>query len=199
MMKDLLAWAQHWAIVLGGPGLLLVAVVDASVLTLPELVDLLVVVMTMKAPAWMWLYVVAATAGSTLGSLSVHYVGRKGGEAFLRRRISNAQAERLFTRFRKWGFVTVMVPAMLPPPTPFKLFCLGAGATGMTAGSFALATAVGRGLRYGLLGLAAYYYGHAALDYLDRNATTVGWWLLAVFVVGGGLYYWRHQRHRAAI
>jgi membrane protein YqaA with SNARE-associated domain len=198
-MKDLLAWAQAWAIALGGPGLLIVALVDASVLTLPEIVDVLVIVMTMQAPSWLWLYVVSATVGSTLGSMGVHYVGRKGGEAFLKRRVSDAQAEKVLAQFRRWGFVAILVPAMLPPPTPFKLLCIGAGATGMPASSFALATGIGRGLRYAGLGIAAYWYGHAALDYLDRNGTAVGWWLLALFVIGGGLYYWRHQRQRAAI
>jgi membrane protein YqaA with SNARE-associated domain len=198
-MKDLLAWAEHWAIALGGPGLFVVALVDASILTLPELVDVLVIVMTMQAPMWLWVYVVAATAGSTLGSMSMHYIGRKGGEAFLKRRVSEARAERVMAQFRKWGFVAILVPAMLPPPTPFKLLCIGAGATGMTAANFALATAIGRGLRYAGLGIAAYYYGQAALDYLDRNGRTVGWWLLALCVVGGGLYYWRQRRQRAAI
>jgi membrane protein YqaA with SNARE-associated domain len=198
-MKDMLAWAQTWAIALGGPGLFLVALVDASFLTLPELVDVLVVVLTIKHKSLMLYYAAAGTAGSVLGSMSVYYLGRKGGEALLRRRFGGDQVDRTMARFRKWGFAAILVPAMLPPPTPFKLLCVAAGATGMTARSFALATAIGRGLRYAGLGLLAYYLGQPALEYLDRNGTVVGWWLLALSVVGLGIYYWRHQRQRAAI
>lgn len=198
-MKDMFAWAQGWAIALGGPGLFLAALLDASVLVLPELVDVLVVLLTIKHPSLMLLYAAAGTAGSVLGSMSLYYLGRKGGEALLRRRFSGPQIDRTMARFRKWGFAAILVPALMPPPTPFKLLCIAAGSTGMTVRSFALATAIGRGLRYLGLGLLAYYFGQSALGYLDRHGAAVAWWLLGLSVVGLGIYYWRYQRQRAAI
>jgi membrane protein YqaA with SNARE-associated domain len=198
-MRQLLSWAQTFGLTLGGPGLFLVAVVDASVLSMPELVDVLVVLMTIQHKSLVVYYAAMGTAGSVLGALGVHYVGRKGGETLLRRRFSEERVERTMEYFRRWGVATILVPAMLPPPTPFKLLCLAAGATGMTPASFAMATGVGRGVRYLAEGLLAYYVGDLALEYLDRHSATVAWWLLGLSAVAAIAYYWRHQRQRAAI
>jgi len=198
-MRELAAWAQSIAMTLGGPGLFLLAVVDASVFSMPELIDVLVVLMTIREKSLVFYYVLLGTAGSVIGSLMVHYVGRRGGEALLRRRFAAERVDRTMDRFRRWGAATILVPAMLPPPTPFKLLCLAAGATGMTPARFAAATAIGRGFRYMAEGLLAYYAGEMALEYLDRHAGTVGWWLLGLTLVGAAAYYWRQQRQRAAV
>jgi membrane protein YqaA with SNARE-associated domain len=198
-MRSLVTWAQTLALTLGGPGLFLVAVVDASVLSMPELVDALVVLMTIHHKSFVLYYAAMGTAGSVLGALSVHYLGRKGGEALLHRRFSEDRVARTMAYFRRWGVATILVPAMLPPPTPFKLLCLAAGASGMTPTAFALATGVGRGVRYVAEGLLAYYLGDLAMEYLDRHSATVAWWLLGLSAVAAVAYYWRHQRQRAAI
>lgn len=198
-MKQLVMWAQTFALALGGPGLFLVAVLDASLVSLPELIDVLVILMTIHNKSLVFYYAAMGTAGSVIGSLSLHYVGRKGGEALLRRRFSADRVNRTITQFRRWGMATILVPAMLPPPTPFKVLCLAAGATGMTTTTFAVATGVGRGVRYASEGLLAYYAGELALEYLDRHGATIGWWLLGLSVAGAFAYYWRQQRQRAAI
>ncbi|MDO8834283.1 MAG: VTT domain-containing protein [Vicinamibacterales bacterium] len=201
-MRQLVSWAQTLGLTLGGPGLFLVAVVDSSVLSMPELVDVLVVLMTIQHKSLVVYYAAMGTAGSVVGALGVHYLGQKGGEALLRRRFSEERVVRTMAYFRRWGVATILVPAMLPPPTPFKLLCLAAGATGMTRTAFALATGAGRGIRYFAEGMLAYYLGDLALEYLDQHGTTVAWWLLGLSAAAAMAYYWRHQRHqrqRAAI
>ena len=197
-MKYVIAWAQAFALSIGGLGLFFVAFIDASVLSLPEVNDILIVYMVTKSPSYLLYYAAMATAGSIGGSLVVLYLGRKGGEALLRKQFSREQVDRMQARFNRYGMATVIVPAMLPPPVPLKLFVLGAGAAGMPAGTFAWAIGVGRGVRYLVEGVLAYYYGAAAFEYIKRNGGTVALWggLLAAAVLVA--YYWLRQRRRIA-
>jgi membrane protein YqaA with SNARE-associated domain len=197
-MKHFLVWAQALALSIGGLGLFLVAFVDASVLSLPEINDVLIVYMVTKHPSFLLYYAAMATAGSIAGSLVVFYLGRKGGEALLRRQFKGDQVERVLRTFRRYGVAAVIVPSMLPPPVPFKLFVLGAGVAGMSAGSLSWAVGVGRGLRYILEGVLAYYYGEAAIEYLRRHGTEVALWGGALAAACLIAYYWRRQRRRPA-
>lgn len=197
-MKQVIAWAQAFALSIGGLGLFFVAFIDASVLSLPEVNDILIVYMVTKSPSFLVYYVAMATAGSIGGSLVVYYLGRKGGEALLRRQFSRDQVDRMQARFSRYGMAAVVVPAMLPPPVPLKLFVIGAGAAGMPVGRFAWAVGLGRFVRYFAEGLLAYYYGAAAFEYIKDNGAQVALWggLLSLGVVA--LYYWRRQRRRTA-
>ncbi len=197
-MKYVIAWAQAFALSIGGLGLFFVAFIDASVLSLPEVNDILIVYMVTKNPSYLLYYAAMATAGSIGGSLVVFYVGRRGGEALLRKQFSREQVDRMQARFKRYGMATVIVPAMLPPPVPLKLFVLGAGVAGMRTGMFALAVGIGRGVRYVAEGLLAYYYGAAAFEYIKRHGSAVALWggiaAAAVLVA----YYWIRQRRRTA-
>jgi membrane protein YqaA with SNARE-associated domain len=197
-MKQAIAWAQAFALSIGGPGLFVVACLDASVLSLPEVNDILIVVMVTKRPSYLWYYAAMATAGSIAGSLLVYYVGRKGGEALLRKRFKPAQIDRMQAAFRRYGAAAVIVPAMLPPPVPLKLFVLGAGAAGMRAGAFAWSIGIGRGLRYVVEGALAYYYGAMAFEYIKRHGTEVAIWAAAIVAAGIIGVYWHRQRRNAA-
>jgi len=197
-MKYVIAWAQAFALSIGGLGLFFVAFIDASVLSLPEVNDILIVYMVTKSPSYLLYYAAMATAGSIGGSLVVFYLGRRGGEALLRKQFSREQIDRMQARFKRYGMATVIVPAMLPPPVPLKLFVLGAGVAGMRTGMFALAVGVGRGVRYVAEGVLAYYYGAAAFEYIKRHGSAVALWggiaAAAVLVA----YYWIRQRRRTA-
>ncbi len=52
-----------------------------------------------------------------------------------------------------------MFPAMLPPPTPFKLFALGAAVAEMSISHFLLAIFLGRTLRFLVLGILVVEFG----------------------------------------
>lgn len=197
-MKAFVDWVQAFSITWGGPGLFLVAFIDASVFSMPQANDVLVVWMTLRRESLWLYYALMATVGSVAGSLTIYYIGRKGGEPLLRRRFSGGQVDRTLARFRRWGMATVAVPAILPPPTPFKIFCLAAGATGMTPLRFSLATGLGRGVRYAGEALLAVYFGDAAVQYLLDHGTTVAWLMAGLVAAALIIYYWRHQRRRAA-
>lgn len=183
---------------LGGPGLFVIAFLDASVVSLPEINDILIVWMVTRHPSLLLYYAFMATAGSVAGCMVVYYLGRKGGEALLRKRFKSDQVDRTLGTFRKYGVAAIIVPSMLPPPTPFKLFVLGSGVAGMSPATVAASVAVGRATRYVGEGLLAYYYGEAALDYLRAHGKEVGLGLAVLSAVLLAVYYWRRQRRRAA-
>ena len=112
---------------LGGPGLLLIGFLDSSFLSLPEVNDLLVIFMVTQHKHLLLYYSLMATIGSVLGCLALYFVARKGGEAFLRKRFKASHVERGLNLLQKYGLLVVIVPALLPPPAPFKIFVLLAG------------------------------------------------------------------------
>ena len=172
------------ALALGGPGLFLVAFLDSSVLPLPGITDVLLVVMVTRAPGTMLWYVAMTVAGSVAGCLVTHYVGRKGGEAFVKKRFTGDKIERAMGALQRNGVMAVLVLCLLPPPAPFKLFVLLAGVVGISAVKFATAIAIGRGVRYLALGVLAVKYGSQASEYMRENGTVVSIAAVAVLAAG---------------
>lgn len=184
-----------WALSVGGPGLLVIAFLDSSFLSLPEINDLLVVWMVTKHPSRVFYYALMATLGSLAGCLVMYYFGRKGGEAMMRRRFKEQQLRKAHGFFERYGFVAVIVPALLPPPAPFKVFVLLAGVVSMPVLQFAAAVAVGRGFRYVVEGLLAVWYGEQAFRFLETNARPVSLALALAVGLGGLAYFlWRRRR-----
>jgi membrane protein YqaA with SNARE-associated domain len=159
------------ALALGAPGLFLIAFLDSSFLSLPELTDLLVIWMVARHHARMPVYVFSAVAGSIAGSLVMYYIGRKGGEALVRRHFAPARIERAAAAIRRHGMMAVLIPSILPPPMPFKVFVLLAGGAGISAGRFLVAILIGRTARYLVLGILAVEYGDRAMTYLVEHGT----------------------------
>ena len=112
---------------MGGPGLFTVAFLDSSFVSLPQINDILVVLMVIEHKERMLYYAAMATAGSVAGCLAIYYIAEKGGEAFLRKRLKAGHVDRALALYRRHGVLALMVPALLPPPAPFKLFVLAAG------------------------------------------------------------------------
>ena len=196
-MPKFVAWVQAFALGLGAPGLFLVALLDSSFISLPEIVDILLVWMTTRHKSLMVVYAAAATLGSILGSLVVYIIGRKGDQ-FIAKRVSADRIERTLGAFRRFGVMAVMIPSMLPPPMPFKPFVLLAGAAGISTSRFIMAVGLGRGIRYFGEGLLAEWYGDAALQFLETNGKIISLGLTAVLVVGlVGYVLWQKARTKA--
>jgi membrane protein YqaA with SNARE-associated domain len=166
---------KAFALALGAPGLFLVAFLDSSVLSLPEIADLLVVYMVMQHRGRWILYVVSATIGSVAGCVFLYVLAKKGGEALVKRRFASETVDRTLGTFRKYGLMAVLIPSILPPPAPFKIFVLLAGAAGISLSRFSMAIAIGRGLRYVAIALLALRYGDRAIAYLHEHAASLSW------------------------
>ena len=197
-MKQLARAIEAFAISLGGPGLFLVAYLDSSFLSLPQANDLFIVWMVLKHKHLMLYYAAMATLGSLAGCLTIYALARRGGEAFLRRRVSGPRVERGMRWFQKYGILAIVVPSLLPPPMPFKLFVLLAGVTQVPALQFTVAVAVGRGLRYLGVGILTVYYGEAAIAFLQAHARHAWGVLGALAALGLVAWAWRRRARAAA-
>jgi membrane protein YqaA with SNARE-associated domain len=196
-MKTVLAWIQAFAVAIGGPGLFIIAFLDSSFLSFPQVIDLLVVTSVLQHPHWMPYYAAMSTLGSILGCLTIYSVARKGGEALLRRRFNGAAVDRAQAVSARYGVFALLVPSLLPPPAPFKLFVLLAGVSGLAPVRFALTIAFGRGLRYFGIGLLTLWYGQQTLAFLETNGRTVAFWLAGIVVAGALVaLIWRQFRRR---
>jgi len=183
-MSEIVGRIRSLALALGGPGLFLVAFFDSTFLPLPGIADLLLVVMVTRRPAAAIWYVVLTVAGSVGGSLVMHAIGRKGGEALVRKRFTGEKTERAMASLQRHGVMSVLIPSLLPPPAPFKLFVLLAGVVGIGAVPFAIAITVGRLARYATLAVLAIRYGNRAMTYIQEHGTTAS--LIAVGVLAAG-------------
>ena len=175
---------QTLALALGAPGLFLVTFLDSSFLSLPEVADLLVMWMVTRHKARLALYVVSATLGSIVGCLLLYSLGRKGGEALVRKRFSSASVDKTMAAFRRHGIMAVLIPSILPPPAPFKIFVILAGLAGVSATRFTTTIVVGRGARYLVEGLLAVWYGDRAMAFMRAHGTTLSLAVVGLVALG---------------
>lgn len=196
-MQSFIAWLSGLAAGLGGPGLFVVAFLDSSFISLPQINDVLVVLMVTENKAWMPYYAAMATAGSVAGCYVIYYLAERGGEAFLRKRLKPGHVDRTLAMYRRHGLLALMVPALLPPPAPFKLFVLAAGLAKVRPLSFILAIAVARGARYLALGTLAIYYGDAAREVMQTQGRTVAL-VLVGFIVLAVVAWWLWNRRTSS-
>ena len=184
---------------MGGEGLFLIAFLDSSFLSFPEVNDILIVLLTTQHPERMPYYALMTTLGSICGCLALYTVARRGGEAFLRKRFKGHYVDMAMERFRRYGLLAILIPSILPPPMPFKIFVLAAGVSKVRLFDFVVAVAIGRGIRYFGEGLLAVYYGEKAGDFLRDHALEVGLVVGAIaIVIGGGLFLWRRRSEKQA-
>lgn len=167
-MERIPGWLRALIGPLGGLSLFIVGFLDSSILPLPFVNDLLLIRFTIHSPALMPYYVAMSTLGSLAGCFWLYYLAKKGGEA-LYRRSAGGRAEKIHAWVQRYKFMSVAVPAILPPPFPFKPFVLAAGLFQVPMSTFALALIVGRGLRYSIEGMLAVEYGEQASRYFVQN------------------------------
>jgi len=197
VLKALLATIQAWATALGGPGLFVIAALDSSFLSFPQVNDILIIVLSTQHPRLMPYYAGMTTAGSVLGCFILYWFARRGGEVFLRKRFSGPKVEHGLALYQRHGLLAVVVPSLLPPPTPFKLFVLLAGAARVSPWKFVLAIVIGRGIRYFGQGYLAVLYGDRAIAMVQENGKAVGLGLAAL-ALGIGLTYYFITKRRSA-
>ncbi len=183
---------------LGGLGIMILAIADSSFLSIPEGNDLLIVILS-TGNSWgrMAYYVSMTVAGSIMGCLLLYYVGRKGGSPMLRRKFSQKNIERAEKLFEKYGLLTVLIPSILPPPMPFKIFVLSAGVFRLRALEFFGAVLIGRTLRYSMWGVLAVLYGNSVLLYMQQNLDLIGIILFGAFALSATIiivFYLRRTR-----
>jgi membrane protein YqaA with SNARE-associated domain len=196
-MSRLVSWARDIALTFGAPGLALVAALDSSFLPLPGVTDLLLIVLVTRRPQIMLPAAAFAVLGSVVGCLAMYAVGRKGGDVLVGRRFSGDRIERATAALKRHGVMAVLIPSLLPPPAPFKIFVLLAGVIGIPISRFTAAIAIGRAARYLALGMITVRYGSRAQTYLAERGGVVSLVTVGVLVIGFLVYLqWSKARGR---
>ncbi len=201
-MAFVVRWMSRWKLLLlpalaklGFWGLGLVALVDASSLPVPMDIFLAGYVWADKTHAW--LYVVVASAGSAIGGLVPYALGRAGGEIFLLKRVDRARFEAMQLRFERQEFFAVMIPSMLPPPTPWKALVFAAGVFEMRVLPFVLAVFSGRIVRWSILSYLVIRLGPGAVSLTGRAIHEhLGVFLCSLAVVFGLIAVWAWRKRR---
>jgi membrane protein YqaA with SNARE-associated domain len=189
LVTQLSGWKQKivsFAGALGAPGLFLISFLDSSVLTFPVINDLLLIELSIQRPQRMPLYAVMAMTGSVLGCVLLYFIAKKGGEAFFRKRAGH-RAQVIREWVVKNGFGGMLAAALLPPPTPFKIFVFAAGVFEVPLGSFTSAITLARAIRYFGFGYLATKYGEQAMPFIAQHKLQVAAGVILFVGVSYGL------------
>ena len=178
---------------LGFWGIGAIALLDSS--TIPVPMDAILAVYVWNNKSHFWLYCLLAAIGSAIGGLLPYGLGRAGGELFLLKRVDRARFERMRARFERQEFLAVMIPSMLPPPAPWKMFIFASGVFEMRVPSFLLAVFSGRMVRWLTLSMLVLKLGPGAADLVAHHAVpTVA---VAIALAAAGFAWWWMKKTRA--
>ena len=191
-LAELVRWLHDFIsgvpIYIAAPAMVLIGALDSSLLSLPEINDYLVVARCYSDPKSVFYFPLFAAAGSVIGCNVLYYIMRRGGQAVMRRRFSAeniAKVERAYARF---GFLALAIPALLPPPMPFKIFVATAGALEYPRWKFMTTIMIARSLRYIVEGTLAVFYGEQVIVFMKANGLYILSAVGALVVVGVVVY-----------
>jgi membrane protein YqaA with SNARE-associated domain len=176
-MFDWLSSIGHWLeryviglpIYYAAPAMIAIGALDSSLLSLPEINDYLVVGRCFKQPSAAFYFPLFAAIGSVIGCLLLYTIMRRGGQALLRRRFKRENIERVERVYARYGFLAIAIPALLPPPMPFKIFVATAGTLEYPRWKFLVTVMIARSFRYYVEGILAVFYGRRVLTFLRDN------------------------------
>ena len=170
-------WLERYIIsvplYIAAPAMVLIATLDSSLLSLPEINDYLVVGRCYKYPTAVFYFPLFAAAGSVLGCLLLYTIMRKGGQALLRKRFKVESIKRVERAYARFGVFAIAIPAILPPPLPFKIFVATAGTLEYPRWKFLLTVMLARSFRYYVEGILAVFYGRRVILFMKDNGLVV--------------------------
>src|SRR5689334_3019551 len=173
---------------LAAPAMIIIGALDSSLLSLPEINDYLVVGRCYKYPTAAFYFPLFAATGSVLGCFLLYSIVRRGGQAVLRKRFKLENIQRVEKAYERFGFLAIGIPAILPPPLPFKIFVATAGALEYPRWKFLLTVMIARSLRYYVEGILAVYYGRRVLLFMKDNGLVIISIVATVLLVVGIIY-----------
>ena len=180
-MFDWLTAIGHWLeryviglpIYYAAPAMIAIGALDSSLLSLPEINDYLVIGRCIKEPSAAFYFPLFAAIGSVIGCLLLYTIMRRGGQAVLRRRFKRENIERVERAYARYGFLAIAIPAVLPPPMPFKIFVATAGTLEYPRWKFLMTVMIARSARYYVEGVLAVFYGRRVLLFLKDEGLVV--------------------------
>jgi len=170
-----------------------------SVIPTPGSFDALLIVLAAAHSELWWYYALMATAGSVVGAWTSFQIARRGGEETLTRRMGERRAKKVVAVFKRWGFWSMFVGAVAPPPMPASAFIVTAGAFGYPWPRFLLAWTSGRLVRFGIVGWIAARYGRHIFGWLRGYYRPALGTLIALAILGGAAALWFYLRQRRRV
>ena len=195
-MYDWLAGVVKWLhdfitevpIYVAGPAMVVIGALDSSLLSLPEINDYLVVARCYSDPKAVFYFPLFAAAGSVIGCLLLYTIVRRGGQAVMRRRFKAEHIARVESAYARFGVLALAVPALLPPPMPFKIFVATAGVLEYPRWKFMTTIMIARTLRYIVGGTLAVFYGERVIEFMRQNGTMIVSVVAGVIIAGVAIY-----------
>ena len=185
-------------IYLAAPAMIIIGALDSSLLSLPEINDYLVVGRCFRQPSAVFYFPLFAAIGSVIGCNLLYSIVRRGGQAVLRKRFPIASIKRVERAYERFGFFAIAIPAVLPPPLPFKIFVATAGALEYPRWKFLLTVMIARSLRYYVEGILAVFYGRRVLLFLRDNGLVIISIVATLALIALGVYILIKRRSRPA-
>ena len=201
-MYDWLAAIARWLevhviglpIYLAAPAMIIIGALDSSLLSLPEINDYLVVGRCFKDHNAAFYFPLFAATGSVIGCSLLYTIVRRGGQAVLRKRFNLQSIKRVERAYERFGFLAIGIPAVLPPPLPFKIFVATAGALEYPRWKFLVTVMIARSLRYYVEGILAVYYGRRVLLFMKDNGLVIVSIVATVVLIALIIYFVVKQR-----
>ncbi len=196
-------WLEQYVIsvplYIAAPAMVLIGALDSSLLSLPEINDYLVVGRCYKYPSAVFYFPLFAAGGSVLGCWLLYSIMRRGGQALLRKRFKPESIQRVERAYARFGFLAIAIPAILPPPLPFKIFVATAGTLEYPRWKFLLTVMLARSFRYYVEGTLAVFYGQRVLLFLKDNGLVILSIAGTVVLVGFIIYVLVNRRRLRAL
>jgi membrane protein YqaA with SNARE-associated domain len=206
-MYDWLAAIARWLevnviglpIYFAAPAMIVIGALDSSLLSLPEINDYLVVGRCYKYPSAAFYFPLFAATGSVIGCNLLYTIVRRGGQAVLRKRFPLESIKRVERAYERFGFLAIGIPAILPPPLPFKIFVATAGALEYPRWKFLLTVMIARSFRYYVEGILAVYYGRRVLLFMKDNGLVIVSIVGTIVLIGLIIYFivWMRRKESA--
>src|SRR5213595_1920045 len=188
----------HVPLYVAGPAMILIGALDSSLLSLPEINDYLVIARCYTHPRTVFIFPLFPAIGSVLGCLLLYTILRRGGRAVLHRRFRMDHVLRVEHAYARFGILALAIPALLPPPMPFKIFVATAGALQFPRRRFLLTILVARSLRYYVEGTLAVFYGERVGRFFKDNGLLIVSTVAGLCLIGLAVYL-LSARGRAAV
>ena len=197
-LRSIGSWLEQYVIsvplYIAAPSMVLIGALDSSLLSLPEINDYLVVGRCYKYPSAVFYFPLFAAIGSVLGCWLLYSIMRRGGQSLLRKRFKPESIQRVERSYARFGVLAIAIPAILPPPLPFKIFVATAGTLGYPRWKFLTTVMVARSFRYYVEGILAVFYGRRVLLFMKDNGLVVLSIVAAVVVIGLLVYVLVNRR-----
>lgn len=194
MVGEIIEAVKNVLLELGPLGMVVIAMLDSSLLSIPEINDIIVVTRVIHDPRAVIHWPFLAAFGSLIGCLILYTIARFGGDAFLRRFFSAKKVNAVERFYARYGVFALIVPALWPPPLPFKIFVATAGALRFPRTKFILTIMLARSARYYTEGILAAIYGRAVLDFIKEHVLLIAALIILAIAASYGLYRFVNAR-----